>query len=121
MASSAVDCNKNSSAVFKMIFAAGTEMHGASMFFLLSHTTNYPGANNLTIAETLTSYYVSFAVTLDPNPMRLHNAPFWPSYASGGKEGSVLDITYTTIGPGADPDVGPRCDFFNSNGAVISN
>jgi hypothetical protein len=130
MASSAVDNNSNKSAVYKMIFTAGNQLHGASVPFLYSPYTNYPGANNATIAEILTSYYVSFAVTGDPNIMRSSNAAFWPSYISGGEgtaengEGvgfTVLDITYTSIVTGVDPDLSPQCDFFAGHGLTVAN
>ena len=130
MASAAVDHNSNKAAVYKMIFSAGTELHGASGPFLYSPYTNYPGANNATIAEILTSYYVSFAVTGDPNIMRSPKAVFWPSYITGGKgtvedgEGvgfTVLDITYSSIVPGVDPDVSPQCDFFAGRGLAVIN
>jgi len=130
MATAAVDRNPDPSAVYKMVFTAGSELHGASAPFLFSSTTNYPAANNATIAEILTSYYVSFAVAGDPNTMRSANAPVWPSYESGGAgtlatgQGvgfTVLDITYTTIGSGVDPDLSPQCDFFSGQGLVTWN
>jgi len=134
MASGAVDHNSNSSAVFKMLFYAGSELHGASSPFLFGPTPEFEVAlfglpNNLTIAEILQSYYISFAITLDPNPLRLADAVFWPSYESGGGTApgeevgfTVLDITYTTIGPLApDPDAAAQCDFFSSYGLVVGN
>jgi hypothetical protein len=130
MATAAIDRNSNSSAVFKMIFYAGSEIHGASGSFLLSQTTNYPGANNLTIADILTKYYISFATTLDPNPLRAAEAPYWPSYIAGGGgsfasgEGvgyTVLDINYTMIGAVRDPDASTGCDFFAGQGLVVRN
>src|SRR5271156_2056881 len=113
MAAAAVDHNTNGSAVFKMIFDAGSQLHAADVPFLWSTTTSHPGANNQTIAQILTSYFVSFAVTHDPNPLRAANAPFWPSYISGGDGDSAngenvgftaLEITDTTIGAIPDPD-----------------
>jgi hypothetical protein len=130
MATAAVDRNTNSSAVFKMIFTAGSQLHGASIPFLFSTTTDWPGANNATIAEILTSYYISFTVTLDPNTLRTPNAPFWPSYISGGagdaSDGdnvgfTALDITYASIVPAFDSDVSPRCDFFAGQGLAVAN
>jgi len=133
MASGAVDHNSNSSAVFKMLFYAGSELHGASSPFLFGPTPEFEVAlfglpNNVTIAQILQSYYISFAITTDPNPLRLPDAVFWPSYESGGalvpgeEVGfTVLDITYTTIGPKPDPDAGPQCDFFSSYGLVVGN
>jgi hypothetical protein len=130
MATAAVDNNPNNTAVWKMIFFAGSELHGASGAFLFSNVTGYPAANNLTIAHILSSYYISFAVTGDPNSMKTANAPEWPSYIAGGAGTvgngesvgfSVLEFTYTTIGTIADPDAAPQCDFFSSRGLAVAN
>jgi hypothetical protein len=129
MASRAVDLNGNMSAVFKLTFAAGSELHASTAPFLANYV-GYGGANNLTLAEIMTSYWISFAVTHDPNVLRLPSAPFWPSYISGGN-GTVengedvgftnLAVTYTTISPQQDPDAGAKCDFFGNNGRVVMN
>jgi hypothetical protein len=109
-----------------MIFDAGSQVHAADVPFLWSTTTSYPGANNQTIAEILTIYFVSFAVTHDPNSMRAANAPFWPSYNGGSAndgivEFTVLELTDTTIGVMVDPDVNRRCDFFSGRGMDVRN
>ena len=130
MATGAVDNNANGSAVWKMIFDAGSELHGASSAFLFSNVTGYPGANNLTIATILSSYYISFAVTGDPNVMKSSNAPLWPPYIAGGAGNSangesvgfsVQEFTYTTIETIPDPDAAAHCDFFSSRGLAIAN
>ena len=130
MATAMTDLSDNSSAVFKLVWAAGSELHGSTTVFLAANETGWPVANNHTIAEILSSYWISFAVTQDPNPLRASNAPFWPSYTSGGKgtvaDGEsvgfdVLDITYTTIGVEEDPDASPQCDFFSSRGYAVRN
>lgn len=84
MATSALDLISNSSAVFKLVFAEGSQLHGATSAFLASNVTNYPKATSQKLAKQLSSYWISFVVTMDPNPMRTNNAPFWPSYVSGG-------------------------------------
>jgi hypothetical protein len=130
MASRAVDLNSNISAVFKLTFAAGSEEHGATAPFLQSADIEWPGANNRTLAEILTTYWISFVVNHDPNPLRDARAPYWPSYVSGGSgtaangEGvgfTNLAITYTTISPQRDPDAGAKCDFFGANGLAVRN
>ena len=133
MAAGAVDHNSNRSAVFKMLFYARSELHGASSPFLFGPTPDFEVTifrlpNNLTIAEILQSYYISFPITTDPNVLRAQDAVFWPSYESGGGGApgeevgfTVLDITYTTINPVPDPDAGPQCDFFSSYGLVVGN
>lgn len=130
MATRAVNHNRNSSAVFKLTFAAGSEVHASTVPFLASETTNWASANNHTLAEIMTSYWVSFAETYDPNPLRHPDAPFWPSYISGG-DGTVANgesvgftvqaVTYTTIRPGEDPDADAKCEFFGNNGYVVMN
>jgi len=123
MASAAVDRNTNASAVFKVIFDAGTQLHAADVSSLWSTTTSYPNANNQTIAEILTSYIVSFVVTHDPNPLRAANAPFWPSYVGNwGNTGfTALEITDARIDVIADPDINGRCDFFAGRGMDVRN
>jgi hypothetical protein len=120
----------NSSAVFKLTFAAGSELHGATNPFLASNVTNYPGANNLTLAHIMSSYWVSFVATHDPNPMRDPAAPFWPSYVSGGPgtaaQGqsvgfTVQAVTYNSITPVSDPDASDRCDFFSGKSWQVRN
>jgi hypothetical protein len=130
MATAAIDRNKNSSAVFKMIFRIGMGLHGSSIPYLFANTTNYAPGKNQTIAEILTSYYVSFAATRDPNPLRKPNAVFWPSYL-GNVEGSstdgesvgftVLDISDSSITLCIDPDVSAQCDFFSARGFEVRN
>jgi carboxylesterase type B len=130
MASSMVDALSNSSAVFKLTFAAGSELHGATNPFISSNVTNYPSANNLTLAHIMTSYWVSFVVNHDPNPSRIAGAPYWPSYISGasgttadgqGVGFTVQAVTYNSIIPGPDPDASARCDFFGSRGWQVRN
>jgi Carboxylesterase family len=130
MAASMSDRNYNSSAVFKLIFAAGDEIHGATAPFLTSSDINSPGSNNRTLTEIMTSYWISFAVTGDPNPLRSAKATFWPSYISGGAGNSsngegvgfdVLSVTYTTVSSEHDSDAKPQCDFFSSQGYIVSN
>ena len=130
MATAMSDLSDNSSAVFKLVWAAGTELHGSTTVFLAANETDWPAANNATLAKILSSYWISFAVTHDPNPLRASNAPFWPSYISGGNGTvangesvgfDVLDITYTTIGAETDPDASPQCDFFSSKGYTLRN
>ena len=130
MAFNGVERNGNSSAVFKLTFAAGSELHGSTVDFLAANETGWPAANNQTIAEIMSSYWISFAVTGDPNPMRTAEAAYWPSYASGG-DGNVangesvgfetLAVTYTTISPRQDPDASERCEFFGAHGYTLRN
>jgi hypothetical protein len=130
MATAMVDHGYNSSAVFKLVFSAGSQLHGATAAFLASNDTGFPQASNHTIAEILSSYWVSFAATGDPNTLRAASAPVWPSYISGGG-GSVasgegvgfntLSITTSSIDAVVDPDASAQCDFFSSRGYTLRN
>lgn len=120
----AIEHNSNRSTVWKMVFNAGSQLHGATVPFLASNTTDFPAANNQTLAGIMSSYWISFAVMGDPNPLRADNAAFWGSYISGGN-GTVANgesvgfqvnsITYTTVGMEDDPDISERCEFFGAH------
>jgi carboxylesterase type B len=130
MATAMVDYSYNSSTIYKLVFAAGSQLHGATAAFLTSNTTDFPQANNQTIAKIMSDYWISFALTGDPNTLRAPNAPIWPSYMSGGDgtiasgEGvgfSSLSITYSSINTVKDPDASAQCDFFSSRGYTLRN
>jgi len=124
------DYSYNESAVFKLTFAAGSQLHGATASFLISNVTGWSSAPNQTLAEILSSYWISFAVTQDPNPLSSSSAPWWPSYVSGGNGTAsngesvgfdVLAITAASIGFDTDPDASAQCDFFGSRGYQLAN
>lgn len=129
-ASSMIDQNRNSTAVFKMLFDAGSHVHGATLAFLLSEDINYPLAGNRFLAEVMPSYWISFIVTMDPNPLRSKRAPFWPSYEADGAgteesgEGvgfDVMTVREDIMFVETDEDASSRCDFFMANSDVIRN
>lgn len=122
--------NSNRSAVFKLTFAAGAETHASTWAFLASSSLGWPLSNNETLAEIMTSYWISFAVTHDPNPLRKSDAAYWPSYQSGGDGTAAngesvgfetLAVTYTTIAPAPDPDAREQCEFFGAHGYDVQN
>lgn len=126
IASSMVDHVPNS--IFKMLFNAGNEHHGATGPFLQSTNINYPQADNHTLAEIMSAYWISFILTTNPNPLRAENAPVWQSYARGGQGNvdtgesigfEVLTIEHDDIYMERDRDASDRCDFFLANSAVI--
>ncbi|KAL1637883.1 hypothetical protein SLS56_000440 [Neofusicoccum ribis] len=130
MATAFTDKAFNTSAVFKLIFAAGSQLHGATTPFLTSKEIGFPDANNATLADIMSAYWISFAVTHDPNPLRDTRAPFWPSYSSGGNGSvadgesvgfSVLQVNYNSIDVQGDPDASAACDFFDSQDRVVLN
>ncbi|OCK73895.1 alpha/beta-hydrolase [Lepidopterella palustris CBS 459.81] len=132
MATAMTDRSPNRTSVFKLIAAIGTEIHGSLLPFMASTEPGFPTAPNSTLAQILTSYWISFAVTGDPNPLRKSDAPFWTSYFSGGDvaavgvEGEaegfgVLSVNYTEIGTIQDVDASAQCDFFSGQGWVVRN
>jgi hypothetical protein len=138
MATAYIDSPKsaNNSKVFKVNFAAGTQLHGAIENFIFSNTTSYEQANNKTIAHIMTDYWLSFVRTRDPNIMRNAGAPFWRSYSASPVSATnapayagpnadvgfnVLEVTYNSMEAIRDPDAGPKCDFFSSRGWVLRN
>lgn len=125
-----MDHASNSSSVFKLVFDAGNQLHGATGYFLNSNVTDWPGANNQTLAAIMTSYWISFATTMDPNPLRVAEAPYWPSYTADGAgsaaEGEsvgfeILDITYGGIQTVDDLDASVQCEFFLNKGYTLRN
>jgi hypothetical protein len=127
-----LDQSPNSSATFKLVFSAGRQNHGATSDFLFSNDTSYPLANNKTIAEIMTSYWISFVVAGDPNPLRSGKAAFWQSYKGGGNGGgeggegtdvgfNVLQVSTSAVAVRADPDASAKCDFFAGRGRVLMN
>jgi len=109
---------------YKIIFNAGTEMHGATRPFL--HSTNASEINNATLALIMKDWYTSFATNLDPNAISYSGTPkpFWPRYdnTTDGEGGfSIMSVNYTMMGMEPDPDAAPRCDFFHGQSYVVRN
>ncbi|KAF2493352.1 alpha/beta-hydrolase [Lophium mytilinum] len=121
IANGAATHSPNPHAIYKLVTAIGTELHSSNLPFLNSVDPGFTSAPNATVAKILTGYWLSFATTGSPNPRRYPGAPYWPSYvgAYGGKR--ILSINYTQIGTVPDPDEGPRCDFFSSEGTIVEN
>jgi len=120
MAKAQTDRGYNGTAVWKMRFDAGSEVHGATAPFIYDINLNRPGANNQTLADIMTWYFISFVIDNDPNTLRAADAPFWPSYSAGGEDGlvgfSTLAVTYTTIEVEPDEQNSAKCDFLDAEG-----
>src|SRR5690242_8500810 len=80
----------NESAVFKLVFYAGTQLHGATTSVRESNVPDFPSADSSTLAQIMASYWISLAVTHNPNPHRAEGARAWPSYM-GGANGAVAN------------------------------
>ncbi|KAF2102205.1 alpha/beta-hydrolase [Rhizodiscina lignyota] len=109
---------------YKMIFDAGTEMHGATQPYLLAFGYGNVTGQNGTLAHIMKDYYVSFVTHLDPNVVSYSGTPkpAWPSYQSGnGESFEVMFVNYTMMGATEDFDEGPRCDFWHSESYITRN
>ncbi|KAK4503862.1 hypothetical protein PRZ48_004777 [Zasmidium cellare] len=108
--------------VWKMIFDAGSQTHGALQPFV--ETVNVGDSNNATPASIMRNYYISFATFLNPNSVKFTSVghPIWPVYQTPDIAGfRALSVTHTTVEPSDDPDVRPQCDFFHSQSYVVRN
>jgi carboxylesterase type B len=124
---------------YKMVFNAGNQLHGATVPFLfdpaygcellldeskvdhrLMRRTASPN-DNITLANQMKDWYISFATYHNPNRLSPHKFT-WPSYYSLRQSpGDVLIVNSTTIGARADPDMNIRCSFWHSQSAVTRN
>ncbi|KAK5764617.1 hypothetical protein LTS12_005117 [Elasticomyces elasticus] len=107
---------------YKLVFNAGTELHGATRPFL--HNTNSSTINNATLALTMKDWYLSFALHQDPNAQSFSNAskPYWPQYnPPGSMNFTVMDVNYTMVGAVEDFWASGGCDFFRSQSSVVRN
>ncbi|KAK3670089.1 hypothetical protein LTR78_010029 [Recurvomyces mirabilis] len=107
---------------YKLVFNAGTELHGATRPFL--HNTNASTINNATLALIMKDWYLSFAINQDPNQQSFSNAtkPYWPAYnLQGSSNFIVMDVNYTMIGPVQDFWASSGCDFFRGQASVVRN
>ena len=107
---------------WKLIFNAGTELHGADSPFLWGFGAST--ANNITLANIMKDWYLGFVINLDPNSVNNSGTPKpeWPQYQSGEDFGfSVMDVNYTMMGVIPDMDASARCDFFHGQSYVVRN
>lgn len=107
---------------YKLIFNAGTQLHGATRPFI--HSTNASEINNATLALIMKDWYTSFAVNLDPNMESYSGTPkpFWPQYNLVEVSNfTIMDVNYTMMGAIEDFDAAPRCDFFHGQSYVVRN
>ena len=111
---------------YKLIFDAGSELHGATVPFLFDTTLDGSASQNATLAHIMKDWYLSFAITLDPNQVSYSNTtkPSWPPYQLNSQSSfNVMDVNYTMIGVvnDLDFDATARCDFFHSQSYVVRN
>ncbi|KAK4891690.1 hypothetical protein LTR27_009698 [Elasticomyces elasticus] len=107
---------------YKMIFNAGSQLHGADGPFLWG--PNSTSSNNATLANIMKDWYLGFVLNLDPNTINNSNTskPYWPQYQSPGVSNfSIMDVNYTMVGAIPDLDANERCDFFHGQSYVVRN
>ncbi|GAB7354424.1 hypothetical protein MBLNU459_g4915t1 [Dothideomycetes sp. NU459] len=107
---------------YKMIFDAGSEVHGATVPFIFY--TEASKINNATLAHIMKDYFLSFVTHLDPNAQTFTDIPkpYWPRYAAEGSGNfTVMDVNYTMMGVQRDFDASARCDFFHGQSYVVRN
>ena len=110
------------SPVWKMRFNAGGKIHAATKAFLYELQSDGQGFTpNDTLADIMKDYFVSFAVSFDPNKKIATEIakPVWPKYESG--KSTILEVNATSIGTIRDPDQNTRCEFFRAHGDVIKS
>jgi len=112
--------------VYKMIFNAGSGLHGATKPFLFDSGYGSSPQDNLTLARHLRDYYVSFAIHMDPNResfsgLSKNVKPTWAQYSSANPPRAVLNVEADGISTIGDPDYSERCSFWQSQSAISRN
>jgi hypothetical protein len=107
--------------VYKLVFNAGNEIHGApgSFFQLAPADTPTPD-----LARAMLGYWTSFTATLDPNSISYSNASraVWPQYTGGNQtDFSVLAVYPTSFQVRSDSDANEKCDFLYGRSRVVYN
>ncbi|KAL5318370.1 hypothetical protein ACEPPN_013430 [Leptodophora sp. 'Broadleaf-Isolate-01'] len=117
---------------YKMVFNAGSQVHGATVPYLFSETIEPSGAEvlggfvsiagNGTLAMIMRNYFVSFTRFLDPNALSNNTSqpvtPFWPEYIL--PRSNVLSVGFDDINVVSDPDDSAQCNFLETSFASIA-
>ncbi|KAF2244160.1 alpha/beta-hydrolase [Trematosphaeria pertusa] len=107
--------------IYKFVFDAGTQIHASTGPFLgdLNYASE-PGAN-VTLADVMKDWYVSFAIHGDPNAQSWSKVlkPTWPDYRTG----EVMSVNYTQLGAVDDVwfDDDTGCKFLWEHEEVVQN
>ncbi|OCL08234.1 alpha/beta-hydrolase [Glonium stellatum] len=119
--------------VWKLIFNAGSQQHGATHSIIFDITygcksiiliTKTSAGQNRTLASITKDWMLSFTTHLDPNAVAYSGVekPYWPKYqAAGTSNFSVIDVNYTQIGVVGDFDVSAQCDFWHAMSYIVRN
>jgi hypothetical protein len=107
--------------VYKLIFNAGSELHGAPGPFF---TTAASQSTDPKLARDMVGYWTSFTATLDPNPILYSNISrkVWPRYTGGNQtDFRVLKAYSDSFEVGSDPDANARCEFLYGRSREVLN
>jgi hypothetical protein len=107
--------------VYKLVFNAGNEIHGApgSFFQLAPADTPTPD-----LARAMLGYWTSFTATLDPNAVSYPSASraVWPQYTGGNQTNfRVLEVYPTSFQVRSDSDANAKCEFLYGRSRVVYN
>ena len=104
--------------VWKSIFRAGAELHGATAAFIFEDSVT---GFNATIADWLQDWFVALALEKNPNGfggMEGTGKPVWEKYNVDEKV-LVINDTTNAIESDANWDADARCDFWGRWGSVL--
>ncbi|ETS73837.1 hypothetical protein PFICI_14783 [Pestalotiopsis fici W106-1] len=122
---------------FKMIFDAGSQIHGATHPFLFSDTVNASGEithgpitlpGNEKLAALLRTYFITFTIYADPNEGPADDErrvrPIWRRYLETKTDNKKILVLRNSTDPASttridDPDDNNRCAFFESSSAYL--
>ncbi|KAF5515964.1 Lipase 1 [Colletotrichum siamense] len=107
---------------FKMVFEAGTQLHGATASYLWSKDISFDGAStlgttsfggNATLAYALREYVAAFTINLDPNPANLSTSvAYWPEFTNQGRQ--ILHMQDDQTRVAYDFDSNEQCSILGS-------
>ena len=107
--------------VYKLIFNAGNELHGAPQSFFQLAPSETPTPD---LARAMLGYWTSFTVTLDPNAISYSNASraVWPQYTGGNEtDFRVLEVYPSSFQVRSDSDANEKCEFLYGRSRVVYN
>lgn len=113
--------SEHSLPVYKLIFNAGSELHGAPQSFFQSAPSETPVPD---LARAMLGYWTSFTTALDPNAISYSNASraVWPRYTGGNEtDFRVLEVYPTSSQVRSDPDANEKCEFLYGRSGVVHN
>ncbi|KAI5244012.1 hypothetical protein E4T42_07255 [Aureobasidium subglaciale] len=107
---------------YKLIFNAGTQIHGAMAPFLTSPPKD---TEDPSLSAKMQDYWLAFVKYMDPNDASSGvQRPYWPTYLESGNNAtafSILQVNGSEVRAVADKEANPRCDFMLGKSAQVWN